>query len=167
MHDELTRVDIKKMQEEIEYRISLKPALRAEVARTRDFGDLSENDEYRSAKREMNKNNSRIRYLEQMIRTAIIIDTEDGGDDTVDLFDTVTIRLDEDGSEEVYRIVTTLRQDVLHGFISKESPMGSALVGKKLHDKVKITVSPTYSYDIEIVKIEKGSDDEDIPISSY
>ncbi len=167
MHDELTKVDIQKMREEIEYRISLKPALRAEVARTREYGDLSENDEYRSAKREKNKNDSRIRYLEQMIRTAIVIDAEDSGEDTVDLFDTVTIRLEEDDSEEVYRIVTTLRQDVLRGFVSKECPMGKALIGAKLGQTLTITVSPTYSYDVTVVKIVKGSDDESIPISSY
>jgi len=166
MHDELTRVDIQKMQEEIDYRISLRPQLRAEVARTREYGDLSENDEYRSAKREKNKNDSRIRYLEQMIRTAVIIDS-DSEENEVGLFDKVTIYLEEDDCEEHYQIVTTLRQDVLNGYVSKECPMGKALMGRKVGDRVKVQVSPTYSYEVVIRAIEKGSDDESIPISSY
>ena len=166
MHDELTKVDIKKMQEEIDYRISLRPQLRAEVARTREYGDLSENDEYRSAKREKNKNDSRIRYLEQMIRTAIVIDA-DSEEDAVGLFDKVTIYLEEDDEEEVYQIVTTLRQDVLNGYVSKECPMGKALMGAKVGDRVTVEVSPTYSYEVTVKRIEKGTDDDSIPISSY
>ena len=166
MHDELTKVDIQKMQEEIDYRISLRPQLRAEVARTRDYGDLSENDEYRSAKREKNKNDSRIRYLEQMIRTAIVIDT-DSASDAVGLFDTVTVYVEDDDCEETYQIVTTLRQDVLSGYVSKESPMGKALMGKRVGDRVKIDASATYSYYVVIRSIKKGEDDASIPISSY
>lgn len=166
MHDELTKVDIQKMQEEIDYRISLRPQLRAEVARTREYGDLSENDEYRSAKREKNKNDSRIRYLEQMIRTAIVIDA-DSADDVVGLFDKVTIYVEDDDCEEHYQIVTTLRQDVLNGYVSKECPMGKALMGHKVGDRVTVVASPTYSYDVIIRSIEKGSDDASIPISSY
>lgn len=166
MHDELTRVDIQKMEEEIAYRISLRPQLRAEVARTREYGDLSENDEYRSAKREKNKNDSRIRYLEQMIRTAIIIDDHSDAD-TVGLFDKVTVYVEDDDTEEVYQIVTTLRQDVLNGYVSKECPMGKALMGHRVGDRITVEASPTYRYDVVIRSIQKGTDDESIPISSY
>ena len=166
MHDELTKVDIQKMQEEIDYRISLRPKLREEVARTREYGDLSENDEYRSAKREKNKNDSRIRYLEQMIRTAIIIDA-DSDEDTVGLFDKVTIYVEDDDCEENYQIVTTLRQDVLAGYVSKECPLGKALMGHKVGDRVKVEATASYSYYVVIRSIEKGIDDDSIPISSY
>lgn len=166
MHDELTRVDIQKMEEEIAYRISLRPQLRAEVARTREYGDLSENDEYRSAKREKNKNDSRIRYLEQMIRTAIIIDDHSDAD-TVGLFDKVTVYVEDDDTEEVYQIVTTLRQDVLNGYVSKECPMGKALMGHRIGDRITVEASSTYRYDVVIRSIQKGTDDEFIPISSY
>lgn len=166
MHDELTKVDIQKMEEEIAYRISLRPQLRAEVARTREYGDLSENDEYRSAKREKNKNDSRIRYLEQMIRTAIIIDDHSDAD-TVGLFDKVTVYVEDDDAEEVYQIVTTLRQDVLNGYVSKECPMGKALMGHRVGDRITVEASPTYRYDVVIRSIQKGTDDESIPISSY
>lgn len=166
MHDELTKVDIQKMEEEIAYRISLRPQLRAEVARTREYGDLSENDEYRSAKREKNKNDSRIRYLEQMIRTAIIIDDHSDAD-TVGLFDKVTVYVEDDDAEEVYQIVTTLRQDVLNGYVSKECPMGKALMGHRVGDRITVEASPTYRYDVVIRSIQKGADDESIPISSY
>lgn len=166
MHNELTEVDIKKMQEEIEYRISLRPQLREEVARTRDFGDLSENDEYRSAKREKNKNDSRIRYLQNMIRTAVIISPKSDAD-TVGLFDRVRLYAEDEGCEEEFQIVTSLRQDVLSGYISKESPMGQALMGHRVGDRILIEVNPKFSYYVVIREIIKGTDDENIPISSY
>ncbi|MBQ2070781.1 MAG: transcription elongation factor GreA, partial [Oscillospiraceae bacterium] len=109
MHDELTREDIRKMQEELDYRrLELMPGLIEEVKRTRAFGDLSENFEYKAAKQAQNKNRSRIRYLEGMIKTAKIIEDRSGGD-TVGLFDEVTIYLPEDDETEVIRVVTTVR----------------------------------------------------------
>ena len=98
MHDELTKVDIHKMQDEIDERMALNPKLRDEVRRTRELGDLSENDEYRSAKREWSRNNGRIRYLKAMIETAIVIDVEHE-DDTVGLFDKITLYYEEDDEE--------------------------------------------------------------------
>lgn len=166
MHDELTKVDIQKMQEEIDYRISLRPKLREDVMRARDLGDLSENDEYRTAKREKNQNDGRIRYLQNMIATAVLIDTESRPGE-VGLFDFVTLYIEEDDCEETYRLVTTLRENVLQGCVSKESPLGKALLGKKVGDRVLIAPSPSYSYYAVIRKIEKGEDDHNLPITSY
>ena len=167
MYDELTRVDIEKMEEEIKYRRSvLAPKLGAELQRTREFGDLSENAEYKEAKREKRKNEGRIRYLEAMIRTANVIEIEESAD-TVALFDNVTILNEKLGAEKKIQIVTTLRQNALLGFISKESPLGSAVMGKKVGDRVKVTVNDTMSYFVKILAIEKGEDNRDIPISSY
>lgn len=167
MHDELTKVDIEKMQAEIEYRRNeLRPKLIEEVQIARGFGDLSENFEYKSAKREKNKNDSRIRYLERMIRTAVVIEDNSKADE-VGLFDTVTVFLTDEQTEEVFRIVTTLRQNPLMGLISKESPIGSALMGHHVGDLVHVQVNEKFGYDAKIMKIEKGTDDEDLPISRY
>ena len=167
MYDELTLVDIKKMEEEIRYRrVELAPVLMAEMKRTREFGDLSENAEYKEAKREKRKNESRIRYLENMIRTARIIDVEEKSDE-ISLFDKVKIYNEKMGQEREIQIVTTLRQNALLGYISKESPLGSALLGHKEGDRVEIVVSPTMSYYVKILSVTKGEDNEDLPISSY
>ena len=167
MYDELTQVDIKKMKEELEYRISVvRPKILEEVKFTRSFGDLSENFEYHAAKRERGKNESRIRYLRNMIKTAIIIDTK-SDEDTVGLFDTVTYTYEEDGEEEMVRISTSLRRDPFNRIISKESPLGSALMGKKVDDRVEVKISSQDSYFIVIKKIEKGSDDESLEIRKY
>ena len=167
MYDELTAVDIKKMQEEIDYRESvLMPKLRAELKRTREFGDLSENAEYKEAKREKRKCEGRIRYLNNMIRTARIIET-DSKEGVVGLFDWVVIYNEARGEEKKIQLVTTLRQDASRGFISKESPLGKALLGRRVGDRVLVNVNPSYSYYVEIRAIKKGHDDENIPISSY
>ena len=167
MYDELTEIDIKKMEEEIRYRrVELAPKLMAEMKRTREFGDLSENAEYKEAKREKRKNESRIRYLDSMIRTAKVI--EIGGDsDTVSLFDRVLIYNERADKEREIQIVTTLRQNALEGYISKESPLGAALMGSKEGDRILVEVSPTMSYYVQVRKITKGTDNEDLPISGY
>ena len=166
MYDELTKVDIKKMEEEITYRrVELGPKLLAEMKRTREFGDLSENAEYKEAKREKRRNEGRIRYLENMIRTAKIIDIEDN--DGVCLFDHVLIYNERADKEREIQIVTTLRQNALLDFISKESPLGSAILGKKVGDRVLVEVNDKLSYYVKILKITKGEDNEDLPISGY
>ncbi len=166
MYDELTEIDIKKMEEEIRYRrLELGPVLLAEMKRTREFGDLSENAEYKEAKREKRKNESRIRYLENMIRTARIIEIDKT--DAVALFDRVKIFNEKAGREREIQIVTTLRQNALEGYISKESPLGSALMGHKVGDRVLVEVSTTMSYFVKILEIKKGEDNEDLPISGY
>jgi len=167
MHDELTKVDIEKMQQELDHRrLELRPQLIEEVQIARSFGDLSENFEYKAAKREKNRNDSRIRYLERMIKTAVVIEDTSASDE-VGLFDTVTVFLTDEQEEEVFRIVTTLRQNPLKGLISKESPIGSALMGKKVGDIVHVQVNANFGYDAKVVKIEKGTDDEDLPIMKY
>ena len=167
MYDELTPIDIKKMQDELDYRISvLRPKIIEEVKFTRSFGDLSENFEYHAAKRERGKNESRIRYLRNMIKTAIIIDTK-SDDDVVGLFDTVTFYVEEDDCEETVRLATSLRRDPFQSIISKESPLGSALMGKKVGDRAEVKVSAEYSYYIVIRKIEKGQDDDSLEIRKY
>ncbi|MBQ2899248.1 MAG: transcription elongation factor GreA [Oscillospiraceae bacterium] len=167
MHDELTANDIKKMEEELEYRkLVLRPQILDDVKTARSFGDLSENFEYKEAKRAKGRNDSRIRYLEAMIKTAVIIDTasEEG---TVGLFDKVTVYIPDDDEEESYQIVTNVRYDVSAGFVSKESPFGKAVMGKKVGDTCSVHVSEDYSYDVIIRSIEKMEDDDSAPLASY
>ena len=167
MHDELTRGDIQKMKDEIEHRKTvLRPQLMAEVKRTREYGDLSENYEYKAAKQEKNRNESRIRYLQQMIDTAVIVE-ESGEDGVVGLFDCVTVYIPEDDEEQTFKIVTTVRVNALEGIISKESPIGSALMGHRIGETVSVRVNDSYSYDLVIRSIEKGADDGEIPINRY
>ena len=167
MHDELTKVDIQKMQEEVDYRIRvLRPQLIEEVQTTRAFGDLSENFEYKEAKRAKNRNDSRIRYLQAMIRTARVIDPA-SAEDVVGLFDKVTMFNEKLGKEQRIQLVTTLRQDALKGRISKESPVGQALMGRKVGDRVLIKVNDQLSYYVSIRKLEKGEDDRSMEISRY
>ena len=167
MYDELTEVDIQKMRDELKYCYEvLAPALGAEVKRTREYGDLSENAEYKVAKQERNKNRSRIRYLEAMIRTAKVIPAS-SAPDVIGLFDHVTYyRADLDKTKTI-QIVTTLRQDALAGFISKESPLGHALLGHHTGERVTVVVSETKQYELEIVSFEKGEDNTDLPISTF
>lgn len=167
MYDELTEIDIKKMKEELEYRITkVRPEILEEVKFARSHGDLSENFEYHAAKRERGKNESRIRYLRNMIKTAIVIETA-SDNDTVGLFDTITYYVEEDDCEEQVRIVTSLRRDPSRMIISKESPLGKALFGKRIGDRVCVNTDSGYSYYIVIRKIEKGADDESLEIRKY
>ena len=167
MYNELTKVDIQKMQEELDYRITvLRPKILEEVVFTRGFGDLSENFEYHAAKREKGRNESRIRYLKNMIKTATIIDT-DSKNDEIGLFDTITYYVEEDDCEEQVRIATTLRQNSMEGIISKESPLGSAILGKKVGDRIYVKVNDNYGYYIVIRKIEKGEDDASLEIRKF
>ena len=167
MYDELTEVDIRKMREELDHRVRvLRPQLIEEVQTARAFGDLSENFEYKGAKQAKNRNESRIRYLEGMIRTAKVIEVRTQ-EDAVGLFDKVTIFNEMVKKEMNIQIVTTLRQDVLKGLVSKESPVGKALMGHKVGDRVQVEVNPTMKYFVEIRAIEKGEDDESMEINSY
>ncbi len=167
MYDELTEVDIKKMEEEIEYRTNvLAPKLLKEMSRTREFGDLSENAEYKEAKREKRRNEGRIRYLNAMIRTAKVIDI--GNDEgAVNLFDRVKIYNEKASAEKEIQIVTTLRQNALLGYVSKESPLGRAVMGKRVGDRVLVNVNEKMSYYVKILSIEKGEDNTELPISGY
>ena len=167
MHDRLTKSDIQKMEEEIEYRkLTLRHELLDDVKEARAHGDLSENFEYHAAKRAKNKNESRIRYLEGMIRTANIIE-DDSADDEVGMNNLVTVRFEDDGSEETYKIVTSVRGNSLNNLITIESPLGKALLKHKVGDKVKVTVNDSVSYFVTIIKIENNKDDSDDQIRSY
>ena len=167
MHDELTQKDLELMRRELdERRIHLRPKLLEAVKEARAFGDLSENFEYKAAKQEKNRNESRIRFLENMIRTAVVIDDRSSAD-TVGLYDKVTVYVEEDDETESYQIVTTMRQDALHGLISKESPVGRALLGRRAGETVRIQVSDSYGYNAKILSIEKGEDDGSIPLRGF
>ena len=167
MHDELTRKDIKKMQEELDYRrLELMPQLIEEVKRTRAFGDLRENFEYKAAKQAQNKNRSRIRYLEGMIKSAKVIDDRSKADE-VGLFDKVEIYMPEEGDTEIIQVVTTVRCDPRKGLISKESPFGKQVLGKKVGDRFTVQVSESYSYVAEIRSITKTEDDGSAPLMQY
>lgn len=166
MYDRLTRQDIVKMEQEIEHRklVVRKEALE-DVKEARAHGDLSENFEYKAAKRHKNRNESRIRYLEKMIKTAVIVE-DDSNENEVGLNDKVTIYVEEDDCEETYKIVTTIRSDSLNQIISIESPLGKALVHRHVGDRVYIKINDSYGYYVVIRSIDK-SDDESEAISTY
>ena len=167
MNDELTRSDIQKMQEEIDYRVQvLRPKLIEDVQTARAFGDLSENFEYKCAKQDKNRNNARIRYLQRMIRTAHVIEDRSSAD-TAGLYDTVEIFMENLGRSRKIQLVTTLRQDALKGLISKESPVGRAVMGAKVGDRVHVDMGGSKGYYVRIDGIEKGKDDGSIPIGSF
>ena len=167
MNNQLTASDIKKMEEEIEHRkLVERPRLLEDLKEARAQGDLSENFEYYAAKRAKNKNESRIRYLERMIRTAEVI-SDDSKEDEVGLNNTVTVQFADDGSMEVYRIVTTVRGNSLEGLISNVSPLGSALLGHKEGDLVHVEIKPGVGYDVKIVKIENTDDDSQDRLRSF
>ena len=166
MHDDLTAQDIAMMQKELDHRkLELMPELIEEVKRTRAFGDLSENFEYKAAKQAQNRNRSRIRYLERMIKTAQIVE-DDAGEEELGLNDTVVVYVPEDDCEEVYKIVTTIRADVMNNMISIESPMGKCLLKHRVGDTVTIELENGVKYDVIIREIRK-SDDESEEISRY
>ena len=167
MYDDLSEADIQKMIEEIEYRkvVVRKEALTA-VKEAREQGDLSENFEYQAAKREKNRNESRIRYLERMVKTARVIEDR-SKEDEVGLNNTVTVYFEDEDEEEVYRIVTTVREDVLHGLISIDSPVGKALMGHRVGDTVHVQVNDKYGYDVQIRKIDKTTDESDDKIRDF
>ncbi len=166
MNNELTQKDIEKMQEEIEYRkVTVRKELLEHVKEARAHGDLSENFEYHAAKKEKNQNESRIRFLERMIKTAVIV-TDESASDEAGINNTVTVEFPDDHSEEKYRIVTTVRENSLKGLISNESPMGKALLGHKVGDTVTIHVNEKVSYDVIIKKIE-NTEDDDIALNKF
>lgn len=161
MHNELTQKDIDDMKKEIEHRkLVERPRLLEEVKETRAHGDLSENFEYHAAKREKNKNESRIRYLERMIKTAVVLEDHTNADEA-GINKTVTVEFVDDGSVETYKLVTTVRGNSLEGLISTESPVGKALIGHKVGETVHVQVNPNVGYNLLIKKIEDLGDNED------
>jgi transcription elongation factor GreA len=167
MYNELTAVDIKKMKAELKERINEKrPILADDVKEARSLGDLSENAEYRSARRAFFRNESRIRFLEKMIKTAKIIEVVSAPDE-VGLFDRIVVQYEDTGDTEELMISTTTRLDLNKGIISKESPFGKAILGKKVGDRVFVKVNEDVSYYVVIKSITKGEDDESIPLNGF
>ena len=167
MYNELSEVDIKKMQEEIDYRMRVvRPKCVEDVATAAAFGDRSENYEYKAAKQELRRCDSRLRYLRRMIATAKVIksDTREG---VAGLFDRVEIEYEEDGERETITLMTTLREDAVNGIISKESPLGRAVMGRRVGDRALVKVNDEIQYYIRILSIAKGQDDDSLPISSF
>ena len=163
MYDELTQVDIDKMNEEITYRKTvLRPKLIEDVQTARGFGDLSENFEYYAAKKHKNQNESRIRYLERMLKTASIV-SDASRSDEVGMDDIVEVLFEEDNEVEKYKLVTSIRGNSMENRISIESPIGKALRGHRVGDRVEVKVNDDYSYYLVIKSIDKtGSEDEEI-----
>ena len=159
MYDKLTKNDIRRLEEEIEHRklVVRKEAIEA-VKEARAQGDLSENFEYYAAKRHKNQNESRIRYLEKMIKTAKIIQ-DDSSEDEVGLDNTVTVYFIDDDEEETFKLVTAVRGDSLSNLITIDSPLGKALLKKKVGDKVYVKVNERSGYDVIVKKIEKTKDE--------
>ena len=168
MHDKLTKMDIELMEQELEERrTKIRPAIMEEVKRTRAFGDLSENYEYKAAKEAQRKNDSRTRYLENMIRTARLIDEDRGRPDGVKLYDKVTLYLPEDEEEMVIQVVSTVRTNPAAGLISLESPLGKVVLGACVGDTVTVRVNDAYSYEAEIRAVEPAQDDGSAPLLPY
>ena len=167
MYDKLTKSDIKKIQDEIDHRklVVRKEAIEA-VKEARSYGDLSENFEYYAAKRDKNRNESRIRYLEKMIKTAEVID-DSSSEDEAGINNTVTVYFEEDDETEVYRLVTTVRGNSLKGMISIDSPMGKALIGHKVGDRVFVELDKGEGYYVVIKAIENTCDDSNDEIRKY
>lgn len=167
MATKLTENDVRKIKEEIEHRklVVRKEAIEA-VKEARAQGDLSENFEYYAAKKDKNKNESRIRYLERILKTAVII-SDESAEDEVGIDNTVELYFEEDDETEIYKIVTTMRGDSLKGRISTESPIGKAVLGHKVGDRVKVRVNDSVSYYVVIQSIQNTTDDEEDVIRSY
>ncbi|MBD5461630.1 MAG: transcription elongation factor GreA [Lachnospiraceae bacterium] len=167
MFNQLTQKDIEAMEAEIEERkLVIRPKLLESVKEARAQGDLSENFEYYAAKREKNKNESRIRFLERMIKTAEVI-PDDSKEDEIGMNNTVEVEFEEDGSIETYKIVTTMRGNSLEGLVSVESPIGKALIGRKVGDRVFVQVNADYGYYLTVKSIENTMDDGSDKIRSF
>ncbi|SEI64888.1 transcription elongation factor GreA [Lachnospiraceae bacterium A10] len=166
MGERLTESDIAKIEKEIRYRkLELRPILIENLKEARSHGDLSENFEYYAAKRDKNINESRIRYLDRMLRTSTVVE-DTSAEDEVGLDDTVMFYILEDEEEDTVKITTSIRSDSMNGRVSIESPLGKALLNHKVGDIVTVPVNSEYSYDVEIRAILK-SEDEDEDIKSF
>ena len=167
MKNQLTQKDVKRIQDEIEYRklVVRKEAIEA-VKEARAQGDLSENFEYYAAKREKNRNESRLRFLERMIKTAAVI-SDESAEDEIGVNNTVELFFEEDGTTDTLKIVTTMRGNSLEGLVSTESPIGKALLRHKVGDRVYVKVNDGYGYYVVVKKIEKTVDDGSDKLRSY
>lgn len=167
MYNQLTENDIKKMREEIEHRkVVVRRELLEDVKEARAHGDLSENFEYHAAKKEKNRNESRIRYLERMIKTARVV-SDESKEDEVGLNNTVELYFEDDEMTETFRIVTTVRGNSLKGLVSTESPIGKAVLGHKAGERVFVKIGNDDGYYVVIRKIENTVDDGTDKIRAY
>ena len=167
MGEQLTPNDVKKIKEEIEYRkvVVRKKELEA-VKEARAQGDLSENFEYKAAKQDKNRNESRIRYLERMLKHAKIV-SDQSAEDEVGINNTVELYFEDDDEVETYRLVTSVRANSMEGKISIESPLGKAIKGRKTGDRIFVKTSENAGYYVEIRKIDKTTDDSNDHLRKY
>lgn len=167
MREKLTKSDVEKIREEIEHRklVERKELIKA-VKEARSHGDLSENFEYHAAKKEKNRNESRIRYLERMLKTAVIVEDE-SKEDEIGLNNTVEVYCEDDEEVETYRIVTSVRGSSLNGLVSIESPLGKALLGHKEGDRVFIKVNDDFGYYVIVKKVIKTQSEDEDHIRSF
>lgn len=167
VYNQLTQKDIDAMKAEIEYRkVVVRKELLEDVKEARAHGDLSENFEYHAAKKEKNRNESRIRYLERMIKTAEVI-SDESKDDEIGLNKIVELYFEEDDDVETYKIVTTVRGNSLQGLVSTESPIGKALLGHKVGDKVWIPINANAGYYVVVKSIKIADPDEEDKLRSF
>lgn len=166
MFNELSEKDILEMQKEIDYRIAvIRPRISQDIIKAKAHGDLSENAEYHAARKEKGMNEGRIEYLRSMIKTAKIV-KQNTNKDEVGIFDKVEVFFEEDNETQTIQISTTMRNEPAKGIISKESPFGQAVLGKRIGERIEVKVNKEYSYYIVIKKITKlTSNDIDLPIS--
>lgn len=167
MFNKLTASDIEKMKQEIEYRkLTVRKEAIEAVKEARAHGDLSENFEYYAAKKDKNKNESRIRYLERMIKTAEVVE-DHSAQDEVGINNQISIYFEDDAETEEYKLITTVRENSLQGLISIESPLGKAILGHKVNDRVYVKVREDYGYYVVIKAINKTTEDSNDRIRSY
>lgn len=163
----LTQSDVEKIKEEIEHRkLVVRPEAIEAVKEARAQGDLSENFEYYAAKKDKNKNEGRIRYLERVLKTATII-SDESADDEVGLNNTVQVYFEDDDETETFKIVSTMRGDSISDRISSDSPMGAALMGHKVGDRVEVKVNEKVSYYVVIKSIENTGEEETDTIRTF
>ncbi|MDK0862925.1 transcription elongation factor GreA [Clostridium perfringens] len=153
MNNYLTEENVRKLREELDYRMSV---VRAKIAKEKleaaAHGDRSENAEYKEACRNYRENDNRIQYLLTMISTAIIIDEESNDKSTLGLNSKARIKFVEDDDEDVVTLVTTMDLDLENMCISIESDLGKALMGKKIGDVVEVE-APGGNYTVEVLEI--------------
>lgn len=165
--EQLTETDVKRIEDEIQHRKNVvRPAALKALKEARAMGDLSENFEYYAAKRDNNMNNSRIRFLERMLRTAHVI-SDASKSDEIGMNNTVSIYCEDDDCVETYRIVTSIRGNSQRGLISNESPLGKALMGHKVGDRVEVKVNDSYSYYVVVKDLQKTGESENDKIKQY
>ena len=167
MFNELTQKEIDDMKAEVEHRkCVIRKELLEDVKTARAHGDLSENFEYKAAKQAKNQNESRIRYLEKMIKTAVIV-SDQSKNDEVGLNKIVELYFEDDDEVEEFKIVTTVRGNSLKNLVSTESPIGKAVLGHKVGDRVRVEVNSAVGYFVEIKSIKEAGPNEEEELRKF